>query len=116
MAGFSPVSEAGGVASATAGSAGGVAAARRGRGRGAVVMVISLSLSSPNSCQAPGERSAIRLGDAGTRALTVTSIDFPVLVLVIVAVELSGRLGWAMTSPSVLSSWVAFPRWEKLPI
>jgi hypothetical protein len=56
------------------------------------------------------------LGDAGTRALTVTSIDFPVLVLVIVAVELSGRLGWAMLNPSVLSSWVAFPRWVKLPI
>jgi hypothetical protein len=56
------------------------------------------------------------LGDADTRALTVTSIDFPVFVLVIVAVELSGRLGWAMTSPSVFSSWVAFPRWEKLPI
>jgi hypothetical protein len=106
-----------GVAWATAVLSGTCAgAAMRGLGGGLVEMVISLSVSSPSSFQALEERSAIRLVDAGTRADTVASIDFPVLVLVIVAFELSGRLGWAMLSPSALSSWVAFPRWVKLPI
>jgi len=75
-----------------------------------VVMIISVSGLSSSVCHTPGERSAIRLGDAGIRLVTVTSVDLPETVFVTRALELIGRLGWAILSPSALNSWVAFPR------
>jgi hypothetical protein len=46
----------------------------------------------------------------------VTSISFPLLVLVTVALDPIGRLGWAALRPPVRISWVAPPRWLKFPI
>ena len=53
----------------------------------------------------------MRVADGLIRPAMVTSISLPVAILVTLALEPIGRLGWAALKPSAASSWVAIPRW-----
>jgi hypothetical protein len=57
-----------------------------------------------------GEISTIRAVDGEIRPVIVTSTSLPFAILVILAFELMGRLGWAAVKPSVVISCEALPR------
>jgi hypothetical protein len=59
---------------------------------------------------APGERSAIRMGEGEIRPVIVTSTSLPFAILVTFALEPIGIDGWRMVKPSSAFSCVAFPR------
>jgi hypothetical protein len=58
-----------------------------------------------------GEISTTRVAEGEIRPVIVTSTSLPFAILVILALELMGRLGWAAVKPSVVISCVAIPRW-----
>jgi hypothetical protein len=51
------------------------------------------------------------VADGVIRPVMVTSTSFPFAVLVILAFDPIGILGWAALKPSVVISCVAIPRW-----
>jgi hypothetical protein len=75
-----------------------------------LISVIGVSSSARHT---PEETSAIRPKAAGISLITVASTSLPFEGLTILTLELSGRLEWAIESPSSRNSWVTFPDWVK---
>jgi hypothetical protein len=78
-------------------------------------MITSPLLPIPRSDAEVEDRSMIRTAEAGIRPVMVTSISFPLVTLVIRALVPIGRVGCEALNPPARISWVAIPRWVKLP-
>jgi len=99
-----------GGATTTTGGGGGNACGLTETAAEILTSVIGVSSSSRHT---PAETSAIRPKAAGISLTTVASVDLPFDGLVTLTVELSGRLEWAIESPSSCISCVTFPCWVK---